>query len=93
MNVRKIKPEEMPLVHFPHHDVLGRDEEKRLRNEKLQKAMMLSNIEHTDVGIVFQLDSGEIIETFSPVIDYADDFVELKGGYCLPVSAIVDVEA
>ncbi|HEY3404130.1 MAG TPA: hypothetical protein VGK59_12125 [Ohtaekwangia sp.] len=93
MNVRKINPEEIVSVHFPHADVLHNNQEKDERDVKLHKAVALSNIEHQDIGIVLQLDTGEIIETYSPLVDYADDFVIIKGGYFIPVWAIVDVEA
>lgn len=83
----------MHSIHFAHYDVLGTIEDQHVRNAKLRKAMLISNLEHQDIGIVFQLESGEVIETYSTVIDYADDFIELKGGYTIPVWAIVDVEA
>ena len=93
MNVRKINPEEIASVHFPHSDVLQNHAEKEERNIKLHNAVVLSNLEHQDVGIVLQLDTGEVIETYSTLVDYADDFVVIKGGYFIPVWAIVDVEA
>jgi len=93
MNVRKINPEEIPLIHFSHEDVLRNREEKEERDHKLHKAVTLSNVEHEDVGIVLQLDTGEVIETYSILVDYADNFLVLKGGYFIPVWAIVDVEA
>jgi hypothetical protein len=93
MNVRKINPEEIISVHFPRADVLQTNQLKNERDLKLHKAVALSNLEHQDVGIVLQLDTGEVIETYSTLVDYADDFVVLKGGYFIPVWAIVDVEA
>ncbi|HEY9046598.1 MAG TPA: hypothetical protein VIN08_11910 [Ohtaekwangia sp.] len=93
MNVRKITPEEISLVHFTHQDVLGDEEQKILRAHKLVKAVMLSNMEHLDVGLILKLDTGEVIETFSNLVDFADNYVEVKGGSLIPVWAIVDVEA
>ncbi len=93
MNVRKINPEEIVSMHFSHTEVLQNRAEKDDRDIKLHKAVMLCNREHEDVGIVLQLDTGEIIETYSTLVDYADDFVVIKGGYYIPVWAIVDVEA
>ena len=93
MNVRKINPEEIVSVHFSHTDVLPNRAEKEARDIKLHKAVALSNLEHQDVGIILQLDTGEVIETYSTLVDYADDFVVIKGGYFIPVWAIVDVEA
>ena len=93
MNVRKISPEEIPMVHFTHQDVLSDEEQKVLRAHKLVKAVMISNLEHQDVGLIIQLEDGEVIETFSNLIDFADNYVEVKGGSFIPVWAIVDVEA
>jgi hypothetical protein len=93
MNVRKISPEEIPMVHFTHQDVLRDEEQKVLRAHKLVKAVMISNLEHQDVGLIMQLEDGEVIETFSNLIDFADNYVEVKGGSFIPVWAIVDVEA
>ena len=47
MNVRKISPEEIPMVHFTRQDVLSDEEQKVLRAHKLVKAVMISNLEHT----------------------------------------------
>ena len=93
MDVRIINPEEVVSLHFPHADVLKNREQKDERDYKLHKAVALSNIEHQDIGIVLQLDTGEVIETYSLLVDYADDFLVIKGGYFIPVWAIVDVEA
>jgi hypothetical protein len=40
-----------------------------------------------------KLENGEVIETFSNLIDFADNYVEVKGGSLIPVWAIVDIEA
>lgn len=92
MNVRKVKPEEIRALHFAHHEVLNEKEAKDHRDKQLHRAAMLCNLLHEEIGIVFQLDTGEVIETYAPIVDYADSFVELKGGYWLPVWAIVEVE-
>jgi hypothetical protein len=39
-----------------------------------------------------KLPNGEKLETESDVVDYADDFVILKGGVAIPVWAILDVD-
>lgn len=93
MNVQIISPAEMSSIHFAHHEVLREVEEQQIRNAKLRKAMLISHLEHQEIGIVFQLDNGEIRETYSSVVDYADDFVEVEGGHFIPVMAIMDVEA
>jgi hypothetical protein len=91
-NIRKISPHEIQMLYFPVSDVLNNAEDKSQRVNKLLKAVILSNCEHCDVGIVIQLLSGEVIETFSDLVDYADDFVIIKGGFVIPVKAILDIE-
>ncbi|SKC73513.1 hypothetical protein [Ohtaekwangia koreensis] len=93
MDVRKINPEEIPMVHFTHQDVLSDEEQKILRAHKLVKAVMISSLEHQDIGLIMKLEDGEVIETFSNLIDFADNYVEVKGGSLIPVWAIVDIEA
>ncbi|MFZ6009398.1 MAG: hypothetical protein ACOYXT_03550 [Bacteroidota bacterium] len=92
MNVRKINPEDVNRYHFTQDDALQLEEDRSQRIHKLINAVVLSNTEHQDIGIVIKLDNGEVIETFSDLIDFADDFVVIKGGAAIPLKAIVDVE-
>ena len=92
MNVRKIEPEEMKVAHFTKHDVLRDEEERRDRIRKLIKAVVLSHNEHDEVGIVIKLESGEVIETYCNLIDFADDYVMITGGTIIPLISVVDVE-
>jgi hypothetical protein len=55
--------------------------------------MILSNCEHISISLYMRLPNGETLETESDVIDYADDFVILKGGISIPVWTIIDVDA
>ena len=54
--------------------------------------MMISNCEHVPISLYMQLPNGEKLETESDLIDYADDFVILRGGFYIPVRAILDVD-
>jgi hypothetical protein len=54
--------------------------------------MIISNSEHVPISLYMRLPNGETLETESDVVDYADDVVLLKGGYYIPVWAIVDVD-
>ena len=54
--------------------------------------MILSNSEHVPISLYLKLPNGETLETESDVIDFADDVVLLKGGYYIPVRAILDVD-
>jgi hypothetical protein len=90
---RTILPSEVLSIHFAHQDVLDHDDEKAERKLKLERAMIISNVEHEPISLYLRLPNGETVETQSDVIDFADDFVIIKGGYFIPVHAILDVDA
>jgi hypothetical protein len=92
MNVRQIDSEKMKNEHFTHSAVVIREDDRVALIGKLLRAVILSHREHQMIGIVIKLESGEIIETFCDHIDFAEDFVMIKGGATIPVKAIVDVE-
>ena len=89
---RIINPSDIDLLHFGMHDVLTDNEEKEARKHKLERAMIITNVEHIPVSLYMRLPSGETLETESEVVDFADDVVLLKGGYYIPVWAILDVD-
>lgn len=91
-NTRLINPADITSIHFGHEDVLTSNEEKESRKHKLERAMILSNCEHIPISLCMKLPNGEMLETESDVVDFADDFVVLKGGYYIPVWAILDVD-
>ena len=90
-DARLINPSDVRMLYFGSKDVLDNNEDKLWRAGKLQRAMIISNSEHVPISLYIQLPNGEKIETESDLIDYADDFVILKGGYHIPVWAILDV--
>ena len=78
--------------HFTHQHVLAREDERITLIGKLLRAVILTNCERDTIGIVIKLESGEIVETYCDLIDWADEFIMIKGGASIPVRAIVDVE-
>jgi hypothetical protein len=91
-NTRFINPSDITTYHFGSQDVLTDNDEKEARKHKLERAIILSNCEHVPISLYLQLPNGERLETESDVVDYADDIVVLKGGYYVPVWAILDVD-
>jgi len=91
-DAKVINPSEIGLFYFGPTDVLTNNEEKEVRKGKLVRAMILSNCEHIPISLYMKLPNGEKLETESDLVDYADDFVILKGGICIPVWAIFDVD-
>jgi hypothetical protein len=89
---RVINPSDIKMLYFGSQDVLTNSEEKEARKHKLERAMILSNCEHIPISLYLKLPNGETLETESDVVDFADDVVLLKGGYYIPVWAILDVD-
>lgn len=91
MTAKKISIEELRDQHFPQEDVLQTFEERFERGHKLRTAMALTNEYHEEIPLIVRLATGEDVEISSSMIDFEDDYVELKGGFGIPVVAIVDV--
>ncbi len=91
-NSKHINPSDIEMLHFGQQDVLNNNDEKEARRHKLERAMIISNIDHVPINIYMRLPNGETLDTESDVVDYADDVVLLKGGYFIPVWAILDVD-
>ena len=91
MDYRRINLDIIPSLHFTKTDTLS-PEEKRERQRQLISATALTTFDHEEIGLVVKLADGENVEVVSNLIDYEGDFVELKGGYIIPLRAIVKVE-
>lgn len=92
MNYRRISAEAIPSLHFAKSDVLDSPEEKREREHQLVSATAITMIDHEEVGLVVRLENGETVVVVSSHIEYEREFVEIKGGYIIPLRAIVKVE-
>jgi hypothetical protein len=91
MNARKVTLEEIGSFHFATEDALTTFDERFEREHKLRTAMSLTNVDHENISLFVRLNNGELIEITSDLIDFEDDFVELRGGVGIPLKAIVDV--
>ena len=91
MNARKMTLEEIRKQHFAREDTLSTFEERFERIHKLKTAMALTNSDHEPISLYVKLDSGEVVEISSDLIDLESDYVEIHGGFDIPLLAIVDV--
>jgi len=91
MNYRRITLDTIPSLHFSKTDVLTAMHDRKEREHLLVNATAYTIAEHEDVELVVQLDSGENIEVVSNLIEYEGDHVELRGGYTIPLRAILKV--
>jgi N-acetylglutamate synthase/N-acetylornithine aminotransferase len=91
MQARRVQLYDMAQLQFAGTEVLHSEKERREREHKLKTAMMLTNSEHEEISLFVQLADGEIVEVVSSLIDLEGDYVEVRGGYDIPVRAIVNV--
>lgn len=91
MTIRKISSDELRQLKFSSQEVLTTFTERHDREIKLRSAMAYTNHEHDPVWMIVKLDNGELVEFDSIMIDLEDDFVELHGGFAVPITAIYDV--
>ncbi|HNO32589.1 MAG TPA: hypothetical protein PKI78_12440 [Anaerolineales bacterium] len=54
--------------------------------------MAVTNTEREEVGLIIRIASGDEVEYLSDMIELEGDFVEVRGGYAIPVKAILRVE-
>jgi hypothetical protein len=91
MNARKVTLDEIRNQHFATDDVLVTFDDRFERQHKLRTAMALTNDDHENISLFVKLANGDLVEITSDLIDYEDDFVEIRGGIGIPLKAIVDV--
>lgn len=91
MNARKLSLEEIQTQHFAKEDVLTSFEERFERLHKLKTAMALTNTDHDPITLYVKLVNGEVVAIASDLIDLGNDFVEIHGGFDIPLIAIVDI--
>lgn len=91
MNARNLSLDEIRLQKFPQEDVLSTFEERFEREQRLKSAMALTNADHEPISLFVKLADGEVVEVKSNLIDFEDEFVEVRGGFGIPLRAIVDV--
>lgn len=91
MKARRISIDELRGQQFAAEDVLLTFEERFEREHKLKTAMALTNADHEEISLFVKLADGEIVEVVSDLIDLEEDFVEVRGGFGIPLRAVVEV--
>lgn len=79
-------------IHFSKKDALAEQQARENRQYLLSKAQCLGNLFHQPVNIVYQADNGEIQQVESVVWSVLEDYMQVTGGYIIPVHAVLAVE-
>jgi hypothetical protein len=77
---------------FSKDDVLNTQEEKSIRNWKLNRALQVGNNYKTHVNLVFQDLEKQVYSTELTVWAVTDNQVVLKGTMMVPISSVIDIE-
>jgi len=86
-----VEKEEVSNFHFPHEDVLKKEEEIKLLKLQLERANSLGNIEHHKVKIYFVDDQGKKV-VHTTIWGITDTSILLKKNVILPIQRIIKLE-
>lgn len=90
INAKKIETNEILKLHFIPQDVFENFNQKEERKQKLEKGVILGNIEKQKCKIIFHAKEGNnYIET--TIWAVTDKYLCLKGGITLSIASILEV--
>lgn len=91
-NIPMVEKEMIPSFHFCRQDVLESTEAQKKRMWDLNRASVLGNGYRGKVEITFKTAEGELKRVDTTVWAVDDKYMSLKGGCCIPISSVVNVE-
>ncbi len=90
INFETIEKEVIETLRFPHHEVLEDEAAINQRENELERALSLGNLEHSKIKIFFEDDlSQKVVET--TVWALTDESVVLKKGVGIPINRILKI--
>lgn len=95
MNATSTKPllidkDQVKELRFPQPEVLANPEEIRKRKSELDRAVVLGNIDHNKVRIIFKDTDGlKMVET--TIWAVTEQRIILKSGMDIPINRIVEI--
>ncbi|WP_200979732.1 hypothetical protein [Echinicola sp. 20G] len=93
MNViENIEKENIPNLKFNRKEVLERQEDIETRMSHLYRGLLLGNLLHEKVKIIFESADQKIYQVNTTIWSIASDFITLKGSVAIPVNSILEVD-
>ena len=90
MLISEIRKEEIPNLVFNPGDVLNTNDKKKERQDKLEQALHIGNLDKQKAKIVFEDLSGMHF-VYTTIWFVSDMHVQLKSGVLLPIASILEV--
>lgn len=87
----EIEKESVSSLHFPHDEVIQSESELKERNNAVQRAITLGNLEHQKVKIYFLDDEGKKM-VHTTIWAVTDSAIVLKQNVILPINRIKKLE-
>jgi hypothetical protein len=91
-NITTVQKEQINTLRFFRNDVIVEKVLQRIRQFDLDRALILGNIDHNKVTIIFKTEDGTLLQVKTTIWAVTDEYVCLKGGVNIPIKAIVDIE-
>lgn len=90
--IATVQKEQINTLKFFRGDVIQEKVRQRLRKFDLDRALILGNIDHNKVTIIFKTEDGTLLQVKTTIWAVTEEYVALKGGVHIPIKAIVDLE-
>ena len=90
--IATVQKEQINTLKFFRDDVIQEKVRQRLRKFDLDRALILGNIDHNKVTIIFKTEDGTLLQVKTTIWAVTEEYVALKGGVHIPIKAIVDLE-
>lgn len=91
-NITIVPKEQLNTLKFIKNEVIPETVLQRLRKFELDRALILGNIDHNKVSIIFKTEDGALLQVKTTIWAVTEDYVALKGGVHIPIKAIVAIE-
>lgn len=91
-NIPIIDKENISAIRFSKEEVIPDRSEQIKRSINLFRAMLLGNIEHCKVRIIFKDQNNVLHQVETTIWAVLEDYIILKGGKNIPIKAILDIE-
>jgi hypothetical protein len=86
-NIQKIEKETISELSFPKEDVLSSADERKQRRNELDRALILGNVDHSKVKIIFS-DMGGAKQVETTIWAVTEERIILKSGMVIPIRRI-----
>lgn len=91
-SIATVQKEQINTLKFCKDEVIQEKVRQRLRKFDLDRALILGNIDHNKVTIIFKTEDGTLLQVKTTIWAVTEEYVSLKGGVHIPIKAIVDLE-